>query len=522
MSFMVWKRLRRTSRGWLFCLLTVAYASAPCAPVSAEVLWEDYQGTTNITGLSGQDKPGPAYSNATGTTAQKLTALRAIASNVSNATRTGSDATIDYFDTSVLCNTGGSGSVGYDPAGIGSACLADAMGRVLYALMKFPNAGKYQFEVAHDDEMEMALSTNYTSTAYRTATYNIPVGSKGGFSGENIFVILGSVYAPTANSCAIVRVLWNNGGGGNALRLRWDRPGVTGEVVPASQLANPSQSSSSIGCTGSVTMVGEITLQKAVAASGRIYPADQFIVETVDNSSGSVLASATTSGSGTGTQASTGATPVGAGIVYRLTDAMATGSTNTLAAYVPTIACTRNGTPFTPSGAAPTWTTSAAANDAVVCTITNTRAPPVTVSKVAFPIYDPVNITTNPKFVPGGALQYRLTIANPGPALTTNTLVIVDPLPANLRMFVGNISGSGKPVVFTEGSPASTLTFTYTNLSSTTDDVDFSNNGGTSWTYVPVPDGQNYDAAVTNIRIRPKGSMAPGSSANFLFQVALD
>jgi trimeric autotransporter adhesin len=47
--------------------------------------------------------------------------------------------------------------------------------------------------------------------------------------------------------------------------------------------------------------------------------------------------------------------------------------------------------------------------------------------------------------------------------------------------------------------------------------VDFSNDGGVTWTYVPVPDGAGYDAAVTDIRMRPKGTM-PGQgvgSPNF-------
>ena len=60
------------------------------------------------------------------------------------------------------------------------------------------------------------------------------------------------------------------------------------------------------------------------------------------------------------------------------------------------------------------------------------------------------------------------------------------------------------------GSPSSALTWTFTALNSLTDDVDFSNDGGTTWTYVPVPDANGYDAAVTDVRLRPKGTM-PGN-----------
>jgi hypothetical protein len=49
------------------------------------------------------------------------------------------------------------------------------------------------------------------------------------------------------------------------------------------------------------------------------------------------------------------------------------------------------------------------------------------------------------------------------------------------------------------------------------DDVDFSNDGGSTWTYVPAPNALGVDPAVTHIRIRPKGTMAAGSGFNLLF-----
>jgi hypothetical protein len=59
----------------------------------------------------------------------------------------------------------------------------------------------------------------------------------------------------------------------------------------------------------------------------------------------------------------------------------------------------------------------------------------------------------------------------------------------------------------------SNLTLTFTALNSPADDVDFSNDGGVTWTYTPVPDGAGYDAAVTHLRIRPRGRMAGWSGA---------
>ena len=84
-----------------------------------------------------------------------------------------------------------------------------------------------------------------------------------------------------------------------------------------------------------------------------------------------------------------------------------------------------------------------------------------------------------------------MTIANPNAfAATADSIVILDPTPANLSLYVSHISGSsGGPVRFQNGATPSGLTYTFTSLASTTDDVDFSNNGGTTWTYVPTPNG---------------------------------
>ncbi|MGH6633946.1 MAG: spore coat protein U domain-containing protein, partial [Sphingopyxis sp.] len=56
------------------------------------------------------------------------------------------------------------------------------------------------------------------------------------------------------------------------------------------------------------------------------------------------------------------------------------------------------------------------------------------------------------------------------------------------------------------------LTYGFTSLSSTADDLEFSNNGGASWTYAPVADTNGVDANITHVRVRPKRAMAAGSS----------
>ena len=67
--------------------------------------------------------------------------------------------------------------------------------------------------------------------------------------------------------------------------------------------------------------------------------------------------------------------------------------------------------------------------------------------------------------------------------------------------------GSG-PVLFTDGTPPddSGLSYTFISLDSGADDVDFSNDGGSTYTYSPIPDGNGLDTNVTHMRINPKGT----------------
>ena len=150
-----------------------------------------------------------------------------------------------------------------------------------------------------------------------------------------------------------------------------------------------------------------------------------------------------------------------------------------------------------------------------------TGGPALVVAKTVAPTSDPVNNTTNPKSIPGSVQLYNVRVTNQGSgSIDNNAVVIVDPVPANTRLFVGNLGAPGSgPVQFVNGSPSSALTWTFTALNSTTDDVDFSNDGGTTWTYVPVPDANGYDGAVTALRLRPKGTMPGNAGGNPCFEL---
>ena len=125
-------------------------------------------------------------------------------------------------------------------------------------------------------------------------------------------------------------------------------------------------------------------------------------------------------------------------------------------------------------------------------------------------ISDPVNGVTNPKAIPGSLKEYTIVVTNQGGGVTDNdTTQITDPIPAQAELVVSDLGGAGSgPVIFTQGSPTSGLTYTYTSLASGADSLDFSNDGGATWTYVPTPSGSGTDSAVNAIRIRPTGSFA--------------
>ncbi len=137
---------------------------------------------------------------------------------------------------------------------------------------------------------------------------------------------------------------------------------------------------------------------------------------------------------------------------------------------------------------------------------------------------DPVNGTSNPKSIPGANELYTLQLSNQGTGTVDNSSVtVVDMVPANTMLYVGDLGGAGSgPALFTNGSPSSTLTWTFISLVSNTDDIDFSNDGGGSWNYTPTPNAQGFDAAVTHVRLKPKGTMAANTgSGNPSFQVRL-
>ncbi len=120
-----------------------------------------------------------------------------------------------------------------------------------------------------------------------------------------------------------------------------------------------------------------------------------------------------------------------------------------------------------------------------------------------------------PKSLPGAHLEYDVRVVNLGPDATdADSLVLVDDVPAETAICVDPICTCtapctpGDPVAFDDSaSPVPTgLTFTYAS------DVTYSIDG-VDYSYVPVPDGAGFDAAVRFVRVNPGGMMAAPDTA---------
>lgn len=150
-----------------------------------------------------------------------------------------------------------------------------------------------------------------------------------------------------------------------------------------------------------------------------------------------------------------------------------------------------------------------------------TAGPALQAMKSVQPFSDPFNGATNPKSIPGSIQSYTVRYTNQGAGpVDNNSIVVTDPIATNTKLFVGDLGvpGSG-PVVFVNGAPSSGLTWTFTALNSTTDDLEFSNDGGVTWTYSPTPDADGCDAAVTHVRMRPKGIMSGNGGGDPYFEL---
>lgn len=135
---------------------------------------------------------------------------------------------------------------------------------------------------------------------------------------------------------------------------------------------------------------------------------------------------------------------------------------------------------------------------------------PLAATKTGSIVSNPVEGTTNPKAIPGSLVNYVIQLENPNPLpIDADTIVVSDRTPSNMKLCLADIGSSGAgPVQFSDGQSPSALVYAYGGLSSLTDRLDFSNDGGSTWTYLPVSDADGCDQNVTHVRVRPTGSFA--------------
>ncbi len=274
---------------------------------------------------------------------------------------------------------------------------------------------------------------------------------------------------------------------------------VTVDVVTTSYDYGALSYGDAINCTFTNTPRPRLTLRKALGGT-RVFAGDQFVM----NLNAGVATVATTTTTGTGATIATGSTPQFVGTAatnYAFVEGPS-GTTN-LTYYTSGMACTNAyaaSTTVLPTIVGGTVTP--VLGDNITCTITNTPKPNLAsliITKTTIVISDPINGTINPKLIPGGIVEYAITITNAGTGpVDASTVVINDPVPGGLATFVG-----ASAVTFTNGTPASGLSFAYPA------NVVWTRTGGLPL----VPDAAGYDSAVTNMRVAPTGTMPAATAA---------
>jgi hypothetical protein len=86
-------------------------------------------------------------------------------------------------------------------------------------------------------------------------------------------------------------------------------------------------------------------------------------------------------------------------------------------------------------------------------------------------------------------------------------------MPVNTDFFVNDINGAGSgPLLFTDGTSASGLSYSMESLASTADNISFSTDNGDSFDYTPAS-VVDYDSAVTDIKVSLSGAFEASSGA---------
>ncbi len=140
--------------------------------------------------------------------------------------------------------------------------------------------------------------------------------------------------------------------------------------------------------------------------------------------------------------------------------------------------------------------------------------PHIELSKVVRTVLDDVNGTTFPKAIPGATVEYTIEAKNQGLGVADqNSVVISDNIPSYLALVVSDIGAVGSgPMLFIDGATASGLSYTFSSLSSLTDDIEFSQNG-IDFNYVPVDSVNGTDPLISHVRVTLQGRLNQATPA---------
>ena len=132
--------------------------------------------------------------------------------------------------------------------------------------------------------------------------------------------------------------------------------------------------------------------------------------------------------------------------------------------------------------------------------------------------WDPISGTSSPKAIPGSKQRISVSMNNPDIVPIDNGMSVVVPINGrqSLTLDGDGTAGSSPAIQSTTGTATS---LTYSSAASTTDNVDFSSDGGATWNYAPTSGDTVSQKSVTAIRFRPQGGLAAGASFVVSFPV---
>lgn len=153
-------------------------------------------------------------------------------------------------------------------------------------------------------------------------------------------------------------------------------------------------------------------------------------------------------------------------------------------------------------------------------------AAPLTITKTATAISDPL-ANTLPRTIPGAVVDYKVLAVNPLANATTpvRSVVLTDPLPANMILRVSDLNAGKGPVEFADGNLlgtgllASGLSYTYSAAAPATDGLEFWN--GATWTYQPVADANGYDVNVRAVRVTLTGTFTAATQFQLRYRMKI-